>query len=579
MKHKAVDTVSLVWGLLPVKSRRQAKLLVVMMAVATILETIGLGMIIPFLGSLVASNSSEIASGGMLGNLNVFFAQFSLGEITLGLLVLFTFKNIYLAIQTYFQSKFIFTLEAHLSIRLLRLYLEKPYSFFLNHNSAQLIRNIIGEVGSFCHYAVAPLCILISEILIGVGILCVLIAVNPLGAILMVGLLGFIGYLFHARVRRLILKWGEERQYHEGMRQQKLQECFGVLKEIKIAGLQKQFSAAYAKHAHGSCNAGKRNQTLQSVPRLFLEVMAVFVLVLVVLFAGATETASVIPIIGLYAAAAFRLMPSANRIMNGLQAIRYSYPSITLLSELFASGNSSDVQAIRRPLPFRQNICLSNVDFCYADSQKPVLRSVNLQINKGEIICISGPSGAGKSTLIDILCGLLPPSSGTVLVDGIGIDDNEESWQKYISYVPQTIFLVDGTIKENITLGEEEALIDSERLRDVVRICGLEEMVNSHPENLDIDVGERGAKISGGQKQRIGLARAIYRAKEVLVLDEATNALDAHIENEVISNIGQLKDKMTVIWITHGTTPLKYADKLITVKNNTTSMQEIKREK
>lgn len=566
MKIEIIETSLSIWRVLPVFAKRWAGILVALIAVATVLEALGLGMIIPFVGSLIPSvGMGQAVSPGLVQEILLLLSGYSLQTIVTCLLFLFVFKNVFLAGLAHFQTKFIFRLEADLSKALLVNYLDRPYSFFVNHNSAQLIRNIVGEVSNFCHNAVAPLLGLLSELLIAAGILALLVFVNPSGAFFMTSVLGLIGWLFHRQLRQKVAHWGEERQYHEGMRLQKLQESFGAIKEIKIAGLQSQFCAEYARHTDGSCTSGRRQQTMQALPRLFLEVLAVFGLVLAVLMIPEAQRASIVPLLALYAAAAFRLMPSANRILNALQALRFAKSSIELIGKEFTAIASRGTLSSNESLTYQKGVSLKDVSFSYSDDATPVFEAVSLEITKGEVVCVVGSSGSGKSTLIDVLCGLLKPTRGQLLVDERCMDGLEHLWHRRIAYVPQAIFLVDGTIKENITLGVPPAEVDERRLQEVVKLCGLEKFVDSLPQGLRTAVGERGAKLSGGQRQRIGLAREIYRARDVLVLDEATNALDAITEADVVANISKSKS-MTVIWITHGTTPLKFADKLITVE-------------
>jgi len=569
LKIEIIESLLVVWRVLPPFAKRRASLLVLLMAVATVLEALGLGMIVPFIGALISTSvAGQISSTGLVHKILLSISGYSLQTIILCLLFLFVFKNFFLVSLAFFQTKFVFKLEAELSKGLLVNYLDRPYSYFANHNSALLIRNIIGEVSNFCHNAVAPILGLLSELLIAGGILTLLIIVNPVGALFMAIVLSLIGFMFHRLLRHKVAHWGEERQYHEGMRLQKLQESFGAIKEIKIAGLQSQFYTEYARHTDGSCSSGRRQQTIQSLPRLFLEVLAVFGLVLAVLLIPSQERVVIVPLLGLYAASAFRLMPSANRILNALQALRFSKSSIELIAKEHVAVISRKDVTCEESLPFLHRISMKDVTFTYSEGAPPVFEAVNLEIEKGDIVCVVGLSGSGKSTLIDVLCGLLTPTSGQLLVDDTCVDRTEHLWHKHIAYVPQSIFLVDGTIKDNITLGVAESDIDTAHLAEIVKLCGLEEFIDTLTNGLDTSVGERGAKLSGGQKQRIGLAREIYRARDVLVLDEATNALDANTEAEVVANISQSNMQMTVIWITHGITPIKFANKLITVESS-----------
>jgi ABC-type multidrug transport system fused ATPase/permease subunit len=567
MKFELVKTLQSIWRVLPRFAKRWAALLVALMAAATLLEALGIGMIIPFIGALIPNSGvGQIASTGIVRKGLLLITGYPLQKIVLLLLFLFILKNAFLAGLASFQTKFIFRLESELSKGLLLNYLNRHYSYFANQNSAQLIRNVVGEVSNFCHNAVQPLLGLLSELLIAGGVLTLLVIVNPVGALFMAVALGLLGTAFHRQLRHKVALWGEERQFHEGMRLQRLQESFGAIKEIKIAGLQDQFYREYARHTDGSCASGRRQQTVQSLPRLLLEVLAVVGLVLAVLMIPENQRTAIVPILGLYAAAAFRLMPSANRILNSLQALRFAQSSIELIARECVSIEPIVDPVSNDSLPFTRWISMKGVSFSYADGALPVFESVNLEIAKGEIVCVVGPSGAGKSTLIDLLCGLLIPTSGQLLVDDRPINRIEDLWHKHIAYVPQTIFLVDGSIKENITLGVAQSDNDEMRLAEVIKLCGLREFVDSLEEGLNTSVGERGAKLSGGQRQRIGLAREIYRARDVLVLDEATNALDANTEAELVANIGQSDWGMTVIWITHGESPLKFADKLIVVE-------------
>jgi ABC-type bacteriocin/lantibiotic exporter with double-glycine peptidase domain len=570
MKKREAHSFRDVWRLLPKQIKIQARILVFFMFLASLLEALGIGMIIPFLGSLLSTGINLIPSNGSsIFKFLHWFAIFPLENVVIGLLIVFIIKNLYLGWLTHFQCKLIFRLEASLSNTLLKNYLSRPYDFFVRRNSANLIQNVIGEVSHFCHNAVEPLLGIFSEFLIVMFVLLLLIIVNPCGALIMTFVLAGVGTAFHHQIRLRVARWGKERQHNESMRLQKLQESFGAIKEIKIAGLQPQFCMDYAKYTDASALFGWRQKSLHALPRLMLEMLAVLALVIVVLSVKDSQKAAIIPMLGLYAAAAFRLMPSTNRILTALQAMRFSQSTVIVLTEeLTKTEKEEPLPLVPTGLTFKDTWILKDVAFQYSEDVPPVFKTLNLEIRKGEVVCVMGPSGAGKSTLIDVLCGLLSPTAGQVLVDGQDIKGKETLWYRHLAYVPQTIFLIDGTIKENITLGVSPVAVDELWLMDAVKICGLQELVNSHLEGLNASVGERGIKISGGQRQRIGLAREIYRRRDVLVLDEATNALDASMEAEVVKNINRANKKTTVIWITHSDTPLKYADKLITIQED-----------
>lgn len=543
--------IATIWSLLESDQKKSAKLFVCLSVVATLLEMISLGMIIPLLYAFTSNTHSQTT--GFLGYLFNFslIKNLSLISILELMIILFAIKNIFLIFLVRFQAKFVFGVEEALSNKIYRLYLNQPYPFFLKNNSAQLLRNVMREPSQFAHNALSPLCLLITELFIASGVISLLIAINPLGAISSFVLFGGIGYIFYAFAHQRIAKWGKDNQFHEGKRLQNIQEGFGSIKEILIGSLQNKFATAYARHMNAGVVAGINQQSVQAAPRLFIEIFAVIVLAGAVRFFSETEPAMLLPVIGLYAAAAFRLMPSVNRIVNALQSLRYSESSAHLLATELAHKNISSFEANSHEVTFNQCIELKNISFQYESSTSLLFQNTIFSIKKGEVIFLSGPSGAGKTTLVDIICGLQHPTSGRLLVDGVEVETFIKDWQKHIAYVPQTTFLLDGTIRENIVFGDPGHDIDEQRLDEVCRVARLDEVINSLPQGIETKVGERGSSLSGGQRQRIGIARALYRGGSLLVLDEATNALDAKLEAEVVLNIIEFTKGITKIWIAH----------------------------
>ena len=557
--------IATIWGLLEPGQKKLAKLFVCLSVVATFLEMMSLGMIIPLLYAFTSNAQSQ--STGVLGYLFNFslIKNLSLISILELMIILFAIKNIFLIFLVRFQAKFVFGVEEALSNKIYRLYLNQPYPFFLKNNSAQLLRNVMREPSQFAHNALSPLCLLITELFISSGVISLLIAINPLGAISSFVLFGGIGYIFYAFAHQKIAKWGKDHQFHEGKRLQNLQEGFGSVKEILIGSLQSKFATAYAAHMNAGVVAGVNQQSVQAAPRLFIEIFAVIVLAGAVGFFGETEPAMLLPIIGLYAAAAFRLMPGVNRIINALQSLRYSESSVNLLSIELAREGGSFPDEKNAKLIFDKKIELKNISFQYEADSKLLFSRLNLVVGKGEVIFLSGPSGVGKTTLVDIICGLQLPSEGELLVDGVTIGFNTSQWQKNIAYVPQSTFLLDGTIKENIVFGNINHEIDRERLMEVCRVARVDEIIESLPSGIDSRVGERGSNLSGGQSQRIGLARALYRGGSLLILDEATNALDAMLEELIMKDIFEysVQNNITILCITHSQKFVNFGDGII----------------
>ncbi len=555
-----------IWSLLSDKDKGKALLYVLMSIVATLFEALSLGLIIPLLSLLIGNFSNVGKDSNFLERIIPYLSSVPIEKLILGLILIFIIKNLYIAILSTIQSRFVFGVEEDISRRIFRHYLEMPYSYFLDKNSAKLIRDVIGESSNFSHNALSPLCSLFSEGFIILGIVILLIFVNPLGVIFSALILGFLGYLFQALVRKKVSLWGVLRHKYEAARIQKLQEGFGSIKEIKIGSFQNIFSKEYDLATQGSCKAGRNQQAIQSLPRIFLEILAVTMLLGMVGISDASNRSNLVPVLGLYAAAAFRLMPSVNRILNSLQAIRFAEPAVSLLYRELNHNSSSltdEKLKLDRKISFNKNIEFRNVSFRFNEGSKFVFTEVNFEIKKGELVCIVGSSGAGKSTLIDIVCGLLKPTSGKVLVDGVDINGSRTSWQQNISYVPQNIFLIDATVGENITFGYNPKEVTPDYVMSSALCAELGGFIDSN--GLTANVGERGSKVSGGQKQRIGLARAIYRKKNLLILDEATNALDDKAEERVVKNLIKDQKGVSILWITHGSSPLKYADRILRV--------------
>ena len=270
--------------------------------------------------------------------------------------------------------------------------------------------------------------------------------------------------------------------------------------------------------------------------------------------------------LGLFGAAAFRLLPAVNRMINNFQLINVSRPQVAdIFSDLTMSVPIRDTSIYRSS--FQRDVNITDVSFAYAASSSEALIDVSISVARGEAVGLVGPSGSGKSTLVDILLGLLEPTSGRVLVDGDDIHDNLRGWQDQIGYVPQSIFLTDDTLRRNVAFGLPKDKIDDEAVRSAIRSAQLEEFVASLPEGMETVVGERGVRLSGGQRQRIGIARALYNNPDVLVLDEATSSLDTETEHGVMQAVQALQGDKTVIIVAHRLSTVEYCDRLYRLEN------------
>jgi ABC-type multidrug transport system fused ATPase/permease subunit len=536
------------------KQKRDVIVLLALMMIGVILETLGVSLVVPVLALI--SNPTTVSHHpyfqrilGFSGNIE------SVGMISaaMGLLVVaYAFKVVFLAFLAWRQAVFIYGLDADLSERLFRGYLFQPYTFHMQRNSALLIRHATGEVSQFTT-GVSAACTLLTELLILTSIAVLLLWTEPLGASVVVFTLGASGIAFHMFARNKIRQWGEGRQFHEVQRLKWLQQGLGGVKDVKVFGREIEFVKEYSTHLNESAKIGRNLNLLQALPRLWLELMAVSglaMLVVTMLFQN-KPTEYLVPTLGLFAAAAFRLMPSVSRLLGGLQTLSFNMPVIdTLYNErIFLIEPNTKIN--RLTFNFTKTIRLLDVVFYYPQIEVPQLDGINISINKGAVVGIIGSSGAGKSTLIDLLLGLLRPSSGRVLVDELDIQSNLRGWQEKIGYVPQTIYLTDDSIRRNIAFGIAEEEISDEKVKAAIELAQLADFIASIPDGEQTIIGERGVRLSGGQRQRIGIARALYHNPELLILDEASSALDLHTEGEVMQAVLSLRGKKTVMIVAH----------------------------
>jgi ABC-type multidrug transport system fused ATPase/permease subunit len=567
-----MTTVRKLWFMLDRNQKRAALILMGAMLVGMVLETLGIGLVIPALGLMASKDIA--ATYPSLAALIAYMGYPShatlVGLGMLALVVMYAIKAVFLAALVWMQAGFAFGLQASLSQRLFSGYLFRPYAFHLQRNSAQLIRNATGEVNLLTSVALSAM-ILLTETLVLLGIAALLLTVEPFGALLVISTLGVAAWGFHRFTRARILRWGQARQYHEGLRIQHLQQGLGGAKDVKLLGREDDFLFQYATHNASSANVARRQNALQQLPRLWLEWLAVMGLgVLVFVMIGRDKPVeSLLPTLGLFAAAAFRLMPSLNRSLASVQNLRYATPVInTLYEELKLFKDQVDVspQHIER-LNFENQLVLENVSFRYPATDKDVLQNIDLVIKRGTSVGFVGGSGAGKSTLVDIVLGLLKPDSGCVKIDGIDIQSNLRRWQNLVGYVPQVIFLTDDTLRRNVAFGIPENQIDDAAVGRAVAAAQMSDFIDSLPEGLETVVGERGIRLSGGQRQRIGIARALYHDPSVLVLDEATSSLDLATENGVMNSVRALHGKKTILIVAHRHSTVEHCDLLYGLRN------------
>ncbi len=570
------DTFNKLRTLFNKRDKKKFLLLFFMMIIAAIFETAGIGLIVPFVG--IVTNPIMIQEQPFL----LFVYQLLNFQSTNGfilfavgvLLTVFIIKNAYLLGFYYIQYRVIYNQKVNLSSTMFKEYLTKPYTFHLQRNSAELLRNVNGEVAKIFDGILLASFQLLTETLIVISILTLLIITAPLATITAGILLGGSVFVFFRIFRNKITYLGKENQQISREVIKWVNQGLGASKEIKVSGKEHYFVNSYERQSRIMATNTTYKNMLDQVPRLFIEtllVSVVLITMIIIVFQG-TDSINLVATMSLFAMAAFRLMPSINRIVASLSTIRFSQPALTVvyndliednlrkipLSEEFKGSKSVKLTNIEKA--FKKSINLENLYFRYPNQEKYSIKDVSLTIPIGNSVAFVGTSGAGKTTIIDIILGLLEPEKGLVLIDGKELNDLLPVWKNKIGYIPQSIYLSDETIRKNVAFGIDDKDIDELAVHKAIKDAQLVEFIDSLPEGLDTIVGERGVRLSGGQRQRIGIARALYHNPEIIFLDEATSALDNDTEKEIMKAIDGLKGEKTLIIIAHRLSTIENCD-------------------
>jgi ABC-type multidrug transport system fused ATPase/permease subunit len=561
-------SIKKMWSICSQKNRVQGLVLLALMLIGAMLEMLGVGLVIPLVSVLM---QDDIATKyPMVQPLLNYFGNPDQAMIAaysmIGLLGVYLVKNLFLGFLVWKQRDLSYRVRTDVGRRLFSNYLYQPYSFHQKNNSAQLIRNISGEVSILTSYGVSSLLILFTEGLAILGILGLLVFVEPFGAGIIVLTVGPISIVVYWLLKSKVVRWGKERQYHDGLVLKYLQQGLGGVKDTKVRGCEDVVVDEYDFHHKKSSKIAQWEQTLQAIPRLWIEMVAIAGLVALVIILSqksGRQTIDMLPVLGLFAASAFRLMPSLSRVLSALNAFHFAQPVIILIDkEMRLQREKQSFQILNRIQVLDSQIELKGLDFTYESTKTKILDKANVVFDHNQSIGIIGKSGAGKSTIADLILGLLSPDSGAVLVDGRDIQDDITGWRSQIGYVPQSVFLIDDSLKRNIAFGVKEEDINEEAVWFAIKSAQLEEFVGNEPEGLGVIIGERGVRLSGGQRQRVGIARALYHNPAVLILDEATSALDVATESSFMKTIYEMYGKRTLLIIAHRLSTIKHCDKV-----------------
>ena len=536
--------------------------------IATLLETFSISLVIPLITSIV--NPESILLKRII---SFTYLDLNKDNLIIYATMLFTFvfliKTLFLIYFHWKRTKFIYTTQHFFSKKIYDIYLNQPYSFHIKNNSAQLLRNVTSEVGAFTN-AINALSIILSEFFIVSGVLFLAIYFNPITTASIFTLFTLLGFLYYSIVKNMTLDWGKKRIFNEGKRIQDLQQGFSIIQSIKVSNKENFFVEKYALHNFLFTTMTQYTNFLGNIPRLLIEFIAIFfasILIIFLLKTGSTQDELIITF-ALFVAITFKLLPSLNRIISNIQSLRYVEPTLDVLENEFKLENKKEILPNDKNLfKLNKDILFNKVSFCYPGANQDIINNVSFSINKGDITGIIGQSGSGKSTVLNLILGLLEPTSGNIKIDGKPLtNDNAKYWQKNIGFVPQQINLIDDTLKNNIAFGIEENLINISALQNSISLSQLTEFINQNPDRLDSLVGERGISLSGGQIQRIGIARALYNSPSLLILDEPTSSLDTETEKHLINDIQKLKKDRTIVIISHNKSIIDICQKVIDVK-------------
>lgn len=577
-----------IWNFLDRKQKIKVGFLLVLIFFGGILETLGVTMVIPLLSAIAdsekfAQNEYVIKVMQLLGITDI--TQMIL-VLIITLIAIFVFKNVYLLVQQYVQARFINNNRYRVSKNLLALYLNRPYEYFLNMDTPTILRTIYSDMDHIFNLLFQCM-LLITEIVVAICVSVVILIVDFKMTLVIVVLM-LLATVFVSKVIKKKMNYLGEHARQEQAKLYKwiLQSVSGV-KDVKVLGKESYFVEQYGESTRRFAYYQTWNTVFMSVPRLLIETIAIIGILgyIGINIALGQSMQNMLGLLGAFGIAALRLLPSVNRINGHLANIAYYEPSLDYLYEnvdMKELRKISEVLSQREKkkkeesLSLKQNIELKHITYAYPNTTKLIFDDAEMIIPVGKSVGVVGTSGAGKTTIVDILLGLLKLQDGKILSDGKNIFDNMSAWLSNIGYIPQTIYMLDDTVRNNVAFGVEHDKIDDKRVWKALKEAQLKEYVEGLEDGLDSEIGERGIRISGGQRQRLGIARALYHDPEFLVFDEATSALDTDTETAIMEAVENLHGRKTMVIIAHRLRTIENCDIIYEVKDGKISKQSEK---
>jgi ABC-type bacteriocin/lantibiotic exporter with double-glycine peptidase domain len=531
----------------------------------TLFEMIGFGLVFAVL-TVVVSDEKSIGKYIGIDSISQLPRETQVVLVGLVMVLVIVVKHVFSLFAAWYQSGALGQISIRLTDHAFSVLLTKPYEEILNFGApAHIIR--VQNSAIVTSGVVTPALSLITDGTTGVALIAILLWVEPLPTLVVMLTLTFTSAFFLRFSRPRLAHWGAAQALHRSEALRQLQDGIFGMKEFRV--MQRE-GILLQRHRESLSEMNRMNRgfvVTQQVPRAMLEIVSVVGVVLLIVIMTLQDRAGreILPVLGLFAAGAFRFAPSITKILSSIQQIQYSIPVVSeLLDDLSAKSKVHEVRP-ENARPLFESLNLKNVTFRYRGANDPTLRDISLLVERGETIGITGESGSGKTTLLDLSLGLLQPTRGSVLVNNQNLERSIGNWYRMIGYVPQNVFLVDGSIKENVCLGIDSNEVDDCRIWEVLDLAQLSGFVSGLPDGLESRVGDRGTWLSGGQRQRIGIARALYQQPQVLFFDEATSALDRDTEENLLSAIANLRENYTIVMVTHRSAPLRICDRVVLV--------------
>lgn len=563
------------------KQKGQLAGLAVLILIGGVLETLGVSMMLPVV-NVIMDPESIMDNVWVIRIMDILHIENSTQLIILilgAVIALFVIKNAYLLFQTYVQNTFVTRNRNRMISRVMREFLNRPYEEYLGADIPTIFRLTDSDIPN-AFQLILVMIQMVTEIVVSVCLCIVLVVISPaMSLFIVVIFLGMTLVIMKVLKPRLNEIGRKNQAIQSRIAKWRIQSIYG-LKDVKVLNREEFFVRNYYESGAIGANVARNYAVLNNLPRLLIETVfiAAMLLFIMLYILKGNDITVLIPQLTAFAVAAIRIMPGTNRINTYLSQIAYSQPCLDYLYENLTENMKEDVNGSvtglegveKKELPelqLQDRIALNHISFTYPNTEKPIFTDAHMEVKKGQSVGIMGPSGAGKSTIVDILLGLLHAQEGTITCDGRNIFENYPSWLSKIGYIPQSIYLIDESIRDNIAFGIDADKIDEKRIWEVLEEAQLKEFVEELPEGLDTTIGDRGVRISGGQRQRLGIARALYHNPEILVFDEATSALDSDTEKAVMDAVNSFHGKKTMVIIAHRLNTIAKCDVIYKVEN------------